>query len=54
MEESDFCLCLHRASGTGLAFKNHDGTVSGRFDDTRVGLDHLAFAVATREEMEKA
>ncbi|MFC4786090.1 VOC family protein [Nocardioides sp. MAHUQ-72] len=53
MRESDFCLCLHRGAGLAVSFKDHDGSVSGTFDETRVGLDHLALAVTDRSELER-
>jgi len=53
MEESDFCLCVHPATRLPISFKDHDGTVTGSFDETRIGLDHLALAVADRDELER-
>ena len=52
MEESDFCLCVEPRTGLPVSFKDHDGTVSGSFDETNVGLDHLALSVAGRAELE--
>jgi len=53
MEESDFCLCVHPATRLPINFKDHDGTVTGSFHETQVGLDHLALAVADRDELER-
>lgn len=50
--ESDFCLCVEPRTGLPVSFKDHDGTVSGSFDETNVGLDHLALSVADRAELE--
>ena len=53
MEESDFCLCVEPDTRLPISFKDHDGTVSGVFDETNVGLDHLALAVRDRDELER-
>ena len=53
MEESDFCLCVEPNTRLPISFKDHDGSVTGVFDETRVGLDHLALAVADRGELER-
>jgi glyoxylase I family protein len=53
MEESDFCLCVEPRTGLPISFKDHDGTVSGAFDESSVGLDHLALAVSDRDELER-
>jgi glyoxylase I family protein len=53
MEAPGFCLCVHPASELGISIKDHDGAVTGTFDETRIGLDHLALAVADRGELER-
>jgi glyoxylase I family protein len=45
---------LIHASGVAVAVMTHERTAeAGAFDETRVGLDHLAFEVANREELER-
>ena len=40
-------VCIHRGSGTVVGFRDHAGTVTGSFDETQVGMDHIAPAVST-------
>jgi catechol-2,3-dioxygenase len=41
-------------SGIGLTVMTHDGTAAAdEFDERRVGLDHLAFRVADKTELER-
>jgi glyoxylase I family protein len=41
-------------SGIGVAVMTHDGTAStDAFDERRVGLDHLAFRVKDRDELQR-
>lgn len=40
--------------GMGPAPEVSRRTKSDRFDENRVGLDHLSFSVATREDLERA
>ena len=41
-------------TGVGVTVMTHDGTQeTGAFDERRVGLDHLAFKVANRDEMQR-
>ena len=41
-------------TGVGITVMTHDGTQeTGAFDERRVGLDHLAFKVANRDEMQR-
>ena len=40
-----FALLLHRPSPLVIGLADHDGTVTGPFDEHRTGLDHLALAV---------
>ena len=41
-------------TGIAVAVMTHEKTAeSGAFDETRVGLDHLAFEVANRQELER-
>jgi glyoxylase I family protein len=47
------CVCLHRRSRTVIGFRDHAGTVSGAFDETRVGMDHIALAVSSVAGLEE-
>jgi glyoxylase I family protein len=41
-------------SGIAVTVMTHDATAqSGQFDERRVGLDHLAFRVADRDELQR-
>jgi catechol 2,3-dioxygenase-like lactoylglutathione lyase family enzyme len=52
-EQETFRVCtMADASGFGVSLMSHDATGSDRFDETRVGLDHLAFGVADRGELD--
>ena len=44
-------VCVHRGSGTVVGFRDHAGTVTGSFDETRVGMDHIALAVPSVAEL---
>jgi glyoxylase I family protein len=43
----------HPGFGIRLGLTQHAATTDGRFDETRVGLDHLAFAVGGRDELDR-
>lgn len=48
----EYTVNLH-PSGLIMGFRAHDkGRAEDRFDESRVGLDHFAFHVATRAELE--
>jgi catechol 2,3-dioxygenase-like lactoylglutathione lyase family enzyme len=45
---------LIHISGVGVSLMTHDRTAeAGPFDEQRVGLDHLAFRVADRNELQR-
>jgi len=45
---------LVHPSGVAVTVMTHDGTPElGAFDERRVGLDHLAFRVADRDELQR-
>ena len=45
---------LVHPSGVAVTVMTHDGTAdTGAFDERRVGLDHLAFRVADRDELQR-
>jgi glyoxylase I family protein len=46
-------VCVHRASGTVVGFRDHAGTVTGSFDETRVGMDHIALAVSSLDDLQE-
>src|SRR4029079_1560654 len=46
-------VCVHRPSGSVVRFRAHAGTVTGAFDETRVGMDHIALAVPTMDELQE-
>jgi glyoxylase I family protein len=47
------CKSLVHPAGIALTVMTHDATAgSGAFDERRIGLDHLAFRVADRDEMQ--
>jgi glyoxylase I family protein len=45
------CALLEPGSGLVLALMQHDANQGFAFDPDRAGLDHLAFAVADRNEL---
>ena len=46
-------VCVHRDSGTVVGFRDHAGAVTGTFDETRVGMDHVAFAVPSAADLDE-
>jgi glyoxylase I family protein len=46
-------VCVHRGSRTVVGFRDHAGTVTGSFDETRVGMDHIALAVPSVADLEE-
>ena len=49
----DLLFVVHREARIGLGVTRHGGSVTGPFDPTRTGLDHLALAVADAETLER-
>lgn len=45
-------ILMQRESGTILGFSVHQGNDGDPFSELRTGLDHLAFGVVSREELE--
>ncbi len=43
---------IEPSSGVVIGLEQHDANDGSAFDERRVGLDHLAFNVASREELE--
>ncbi len=43
---------LHADSGVVIGLEQHDANPGTPFDERRVGLDHLAFNVASRDELD--
>jgi catechol 2,3-dioxygenase-like lactoylglutathione lyase family enzyme len=55
-EESDerrACVMGFAGGGHSVGLVEHGGSARERFDPTRVGLDHLAFTVATRVDLDE-
>jgi catechol 2,3-dioxygenase-like lactoylglutathione lyase family enzyme len=46
IDEPGFCFLVRADIGVALGLSDHAGAVGGEFDELRVGLDHLALAVA--------
>ncbi|MBO2454915.1 VOC family protein [Actinomadura barringtoniae] len=46
-------ICVHPAGQPILGFQQHRDATGGSFDHRRTGLDHLAFQVASRSELEE-
>ena len=44
---------MNPAAGLNFGLIQHDSQEDGEFPEFRVGLDHLALTVATRDELEK-
>lgn len=42
----------HGASGINIVLNQHRGTGAGPFDEHRVGLDHVSFAVPGRSDLD--
>ena len=53
IEATGATVCVHRPSGTVVGFRDHAGTVTGSFDETRVGMDHVALGVASVADLEE-
>jgi glyoxylase I family protein len=51
-EDVKFRVLADPASGWVLGVRQYPSPVADRFDEFRTGLDHLAFGVATRAELE--
>jgi catechol 2,3-dioxygenase-like lactoylglutathione lyase family enzyme len=43
----------HRRLGVRLGLVEHEASTGGAFDETQVGLDHLAFAVSSRADLDQ-
>ena len=48
----DVCYLIEPGSGVVMGFEQHDANPGGPFDERRVGLDHLSFAVESRDELD--
>lgn len=46
-------VLMHPASGLIIGLNQHDEQSADRFDEHRPGLDHVAFAVAERDELDR-
>lgn len=52
LDERSMAVLLHAGSGVILGLLQHRDRLGGAFDERRTGLDHLAFAVAERAELD--
>lgn len=50
---SDAVLLRDPGSPMVLSLRQHHGSGTARFDETRTGLDHVSFGVADRAELEE-
>jgi glyoxylase I family protein len=50
-EEPTYCFTFDRSARLAVILTDHDESVSGSFDERRVGLDHLALAVPDVESL---
>ena len=46
-------ITLMHPSGLVVSVMNHDAPEDGAFDERRIGLDHIAFQVADRDELQR-
>jgi glyoxylase I family protein len=46
-------ITLMHPSGLVVSVMTHDVAGSGAFDERRIGLDHIAFQVADRDELQR-
>lgn len=52
LPERSMAVLIHPGSGVIVGLLHHRGQSDGAFDERRAGLDHLAFAVAERAELD--
>jgi glyoxylase I family protein len=51
VEDARFRFLIHRGAHLAVLVSDHESAVTGPFDELRVGLDHLAFAVPDIESL---
>jgi glyoxylase I family protein len=51
VEDPRFRFFIHRGAHLAVLVSDHESAVTGPFDELRVGLDHLAFAVPDIESL---
>jgi glyoxylase I family protein len=51
VEDPRFRFFIHRGAHLAVLVSDHESAVTGPFDELRIGLDHLAFAVADVESL---
>ena len=51
--DSRYCLTIHPTTTFLLSLRNHDDTGHDTFNETRVGMDHVALQVSNRAGMEE-
>jgi glyoxylase I family protein len=52
-DDPGFRFVFHHGARIAVVLTDHAGTVQDRFDEHRPGLDHLALAVADRDDLER-
>jgi glyoxylase I family protein len=50
-EDQRFRFFIHRGAHLAVLVSDHESAVTGPFDELRIGLDHLAFAVPDVESL---
>jgi glyoxylase I family protein len=53
IEGKELCMFADRTAGLAIGITNQQGKVEGTFDERRIGLDHLALAVADVAALEQ-
>ena len=51
VEDPRFRFLIHRGAHLAVLVSDHESAVTGPFDELRIGLDHLAFAVPDIESL---
>lgn len=51
-DQVKFRVLVHPESGLVIAVREYPGHEDGAFDEYRTGLDHIAFGVSSRSELE--
>lgn len=51
-DQVKFRVLVHPESGLVMAVREYPGHEDGAFDEYRTGLDHIAFGVSSRSELE--
>lgn len=52
LPERNIAFLVHSSTGLVVALAQHNQGVNGDFDEMRTGLDHLAFGVDSKEDLD--